>query len=475
MVNGPQRTTKVTVARSTLASRPLGAIKDTSSSSGKVFAKPTKEWVVPERTKPGRKISAEEPDNVSVPLSQVLAKHFICSIRERADTSQKRQSQNRQSQRAHRARRTDYVSTLEERLRAYEADEIHSNVRLQEVARALKADNERLKREIGEVKAENEGLREEGARLRRDMSATLGGKRSQVVSAEHKPEIIGPSSRPSRRSVKPMSPPVQRSKADRKAIIDCPICPDPDPDCPCQQGSSASKFRSASPSATSLATLSLAAKAIEEHEPTLSSHRLVTQDGRCGVCQSEEDCLCRILDAPALAAPIEDHRAQHVDGADGVRAKIEMKVTQDECGLCTSSTFCACKITSSPEQRIASSFGIASGSTALPLRRTRPQASLKKRVWDLDGGIENRIEDPSPSTRDTILDPHSATASCSGDPSNCEACRNDAFGKSHLALIRLQSIMGRALIRRAQARNSVQTSTLTHDCDSHVKIVPETA
>jgi len=39
--------------------------KDTSSSSGTVFAKPTKEWVIPERAKPGRKVAAEDPDNVS--------------------------------------------------------------------------------------------------------------------------------------------------------------------------------------------------------------------------------------------------------------------------------------------------------------------------------------------------------------------------------------------------------------------------
>jgi len=40
--------------------------KDTSSSAGKVFAKPSKEWVLPERAKPGRKVCAEEPDNVGL-------------------------------------------------------------------------------------------------------------------------------------------------------------------------------------------------------------------------------------------------------------------------------------------------------------------------------------------------------------------------------------------------------------------------
>ena len=55
-------------SRSTPAALPqpaAGSSKDTSSSSGKVFAKPSKEWVLPERAKPGRKVSVEEPDNVS--------------------------------------------------------------------------------------------------------------------------------------------------------------------------------------------------------------------------------------------------------------------------------------------------------------------------------------------------------------------------------------------------------------------------
>lgn len=46
--------------------------KDTSSSAGKVFARPSKEWVLPERAKPGRKLSVESPDNVSTT-------HFISS------------------------------------------------------------------------------------------------------------------------------------------------------------------------------------------------------------------------------------------------------------------------------------------------------------------------------------------------------------------------------------------------------------
>ena len=48
-------------------SLPPGTVKDTSSSSGKVFAKPSKDWVLPERPKPGRKVVADEPDDVRPP------------------------------------------------------------------------------------------------------------------------------------------------------------------------------------------------------------------------------------------------------------------------------------------------------------------------------------------------------------------------------------------------------------------------
>lgn len=56
--------TPLPTASASSSSTPSGN-KDTSSSSGKVFAKPSKEWVLPERAKPGRKVSVEEPDNVS--------------------------------------------------------------------------------------------------------------------------------------------------------------------------------------------------------------------------------------------------------------------------------------------------------------------------------------------------------------------------------------------------------------------------
>ena len=59
---------------------PAGGGKDTSSSAGKVFARPSKEWVLPERAKPGRKVSVEEPDSVSSGYDSIVSGGLIGSV-----------------------------------------------------------------------------------------------------------------------------------------------------------------------------------------------------------------------------------------------------------------------------------------------------------------------------------------------------------------------------------------------------------
>ncbi|KAK4685499.1 AP-1-like transcription factor, partial [Tremellales sp. Uapishka_1] len=315
--------------------------KDTSSSSGKVFAKPSKDWVLPERAKPGRKVSSEEPDN-------------------------HRQSQNRLSQRAHRARRSTYVQTLEDRLRAYEADEIHSNVRLQEVARALKADNERLKLEVeglkgsvGELMMERSGWEDERRAwdgmvqgLRAEVDSLQGGMSS---SAYTNPPL------PAHRAERPILHTAEPRSTRPAQVQACPICPDPDPDCPCQQTAPA--------------------------DPTL------VPESSCGLCETPDECLCRDL--------VEDKRFAQI------QSPLINTSSDDQCGLCTDGGFCACKeVLSPPTQPAPAISGIA-----LPLRpRNAVGVGVKKAIWRLD----------IPPAREAV---------CSGDPDNCDACRNDKFGQ----------------------------------------------
>nr|ODN93927.1 hypothetical protein L203_00095 [Cryptococcus depauperatus CBS 7841] len=355
--------------------------KDTSSSAGKIFAKPSKEWVLPERAKPGRKVSVDEPDN-------------------------KRQSQNRISQRAHRARRTDYIQTLEERLRQYEANEIHSNIRLQEVARALKADNELLKTEANTLRnayMEHDGEKDAWESERRSLKKTIqemhseiealrAGRRTETVVRmdidQHTIDRLVPG--PSLARHQDTNDKVLPSSTSHQAELplqDCPICPNPDPDCPCQR--------------------------LQQHFTLAPS---ASQDGTvaCGLCHSTDECLCRVVDEDVkhgLLTPSHDL----MSGEDG------------DCGLCTGSDFCACReATTTAESSSLNTklvaTDLATGDTksstsavAVPLRRRSRtnNGGLKSSIWELN---------PTPATK-------TKEAICTGDPSNCDACRDDSFGR----------------------------------------------
>ncbi|KAL7420777.1 hypothetical protein Q5752_004729 [Cryptotrichosporon argae] len=344
---------------------PTAVGKDTSSSSGTVFAKPSKEWVLPERAKPGRKAATDEPDN-------------------------RRQSQNRLSQRAHRARRTDYIQTLEERLRQYEADEIHSNVRLQEVARALKSDNIRMKAEIDALRAavaSHQAEREAWARERAALLATAAGLHTAgPANGTVSPRAVTPAMA-SREMPRPSTLARLDSHAapSSRAPIACPICPDPDPDCPCQRPAGA--------------------------EPSTAS---------CGLCASLDECLCVETKPDIPSTPVRALAAL-------VPLESPTRGMEDHgCGLCTSAEFCACRANADPSPPtvralIESGTAVIMASTgAVPLRLK--SRAKKASLWTLDNVLVSPLASSPPGE-----------AVCTGDPNNCDACRDDKFGRDFCA------------------------------------------
>ncbi|WVW84764.1 hypothetical protein I302_106799 [Kwoniella bestiolae CBS 10118] len=407
--------------------------KDTSSSAGKIFAKPSKEWVLPERAKPGRKVSVEEPDN-------------------------KRQSQNRLSQRAHRARRTDYIQTLEERLRQYEADEIHSNVRLQEVARALKTDNERLKNELNNVQnqlLEFNNDRNTWEAEKRSLGLMINQLKVEVESLKNnKSSGMSPSTTTTivrmeldQNTIDSLvpgpSPVIQRRQSlthrasynqpnndisliststtnnqtrQRRDTLDCPICPNPDPDCPCQQGSSSSS------------TVNQAIR----RDVTL----VQPQSSSCGLCHSTDECLCRVVVNQDQNSP-EDIKPIILSSPNISSPTKSLKSIDDGCGLCAGGGFCACRAASETQSNHSGSSGITkaisiansssssasippptvvratSSASAIPLRLK--SKSTKSSIWTLN----NAVVATSPKKE----------AVCTGDPDNCDACKNDSFGR----------------------------------------------
>lgn len=110
-----------------------------SPPDGDEIIKPSKEWVLPARGKPGRKPSATMPPT-------------------------KRKAQNRASQRAFRERRHAYVTELEEKVAQFEAREIDANVQMQRIAL-------QYRQEADYLRQTNEELRLRCEALERDLSA----------------------------------------------------------------------------------------------------------------------------------------------------------------------------------------------------------------------------------------------------------------------------------------------------------------
>ncbi|WWC62656.1 uncharacterized protein I303_105253 [Kwoniella dejecticola CBS 10117] len=394
--------------------------KDTSSSAGKIFAKPSKEWVLPERAKPGRKVSVEEPDN-------------------------KRQSQNRLSQRAHRARRTDYIQTLEERLRQYEANEIHSNVRLQEVARALKNDNERLKNELNSVKIqmmefngekdvwelERRSFNDSIKQLRLEVeSLRANGMRKNdttIVRMEVDQDTIdslvpGPSPSLTRRRSLTHRHSYTRSDSTQQ---NCPICPNPDPDCPCQQSSN-------SPS------LDTNSQGLKRDVTLVQSHQ---HSSTCGLCHSTEECLCRVVVDNMNQAEPEDIKPTIMSSPNisSLSPTKSFKSMDDGCGLCAGGGFCACRAASEASSEKAISIGNSSSSGVSPhtstvVRATSSASALPLRLKSKSSNNAAKASIWSLNNVDTVVASVGVTTSpkeavCTGDPDNCDACKNDTFGR----------------------------------------------
>ena len=69
----------------------------------------------------------------------------------RENQPSKRTLQNRKAQREFRERKASYVKSLEQRIRAYEANEVQGNVELQRAARRLKDENDQLRDQVRQL------------------------------------------------------------------------------------------------------------------------------------------------------------------------------------------------------------------------------------------------------------------------------------------------------------------------------------
>lgn len=161
------------------------------------------------------------------------------------------------------------------------------------------------------------------------------------------------------------------ASTERRAgpTVACPICPDPDPDCPCQQPA-----KQAPPAPVS------------------------THQSDCGFCKTPAECLCRAVNEEPTPP------------------KVLSSTGKGKCDVCSSLTICLCEGDTPPPAPPA--LPRATAAVSLPLRsRLKGGASsettdvpARKPLWRLDNVVKK------------------GEAVCTGDPENCDACKNDSFG-----------------------------------------------
>ncbi|OSC99528.1 hypothetical protein PYCCODRAFT_1470225 [Trametes coccinea BRFM310] len=355
------------------------ALPEAVSSSSTLWATASKEWVIPAKPKPGRK-----PKKDVAPPPQ-----------DAAENDKGRRVQNRAAQRAFRERKQSQLAELQARLQQYEQGEIERNVALQNIAKRLKEENEKLRQENAALKAKVTQYEERAAQKRArdeassyDLSQSPAKKRNKVTT-----EALNNLNQMTFPPVSYASSPSAISSADSsdahssfspvpmpQSARDTPIFP--------QAFGLNGIFDMATSGKTSL------------FEPGGS---LDTFD--CGLCSDNTPCFCR-----ELALQQVNERMAAVNSVSSM--KIE---TGDQIAAPTSAS------PSSAQQTSSILDNLPAYQAPVPLRRRAPANPSLQPIFPI---VLPSAEPSKPEV-----------PSCTGDPSNCPACADDAFGKAFCAAI----------------------------------------
>ncbi|KAI0756681.1 hypothetical protein C8Q80DRAFT_49188 [Daedaleopsis nitida] len=339
------------------------------------------EWVIPAKPKPGRKPKKD----VAPPVEEGI------------ETDAKgRRVQNRAAQRAFRERKQSQLAELQARVQQYEQGEIERNVALQNIAKRLKEENENLRKEnflLKEKVAQYETERGSVKRLRDEYSPQPPYDLTQSPARKRSRASVDPFANLTQTSFSPSayaSSPSAISSADSDAHSSFSPLPTSARDAPLfpQNFGLNGIFDLATSGKSSL------------FEPGGS---LDTFD--CGFCNDTTACVCRELALQQVAERMSS-----------VTAVSSMKIETGEHNSVT--------VASSPVVVQTQTSSILDNLPAyqppIPLRR-RPHNPSLQPVF--------------PITLPTPEPPKPEILSCTGDPSNCPACADDAFGKAFCAAI----------------------------------------
>ncbi|KAJ3509412.1 hypothetical protein NLJ89_g5236 [Agrocybe chaxingu] len=356
-----------------------------ASSSTTLWATATKEWVIQPKPKPGRK-----PKKEPAPFSN-----------EPSETDPKgRRVQNRAAQRAFRERKQSQLAELQARIQSYEQGEIERNVALQNVAKRLKEENEALRKE-------NIALQEKLSQIQQQQEELSQQQTAPPTTEKKRWRDDSPSSSS---SVQPPAKKKSRTESDTDHITRCQLLSSvaqlPSPSSmvstPEATDSSESTFNYDTPADLdpgSFGQINCLPSDMKLHEslPSFSSAF------SCGFCDGGRNpCMCRemmaqtVLEQTVASAEFKPHTFGEV--------LIDQPVN---------------------EPTPLSPTDINRPSILDNLPAYQPPVPLKRKSRAVS----------SNSIFPVRAAPARAEATCSGDPSNCLACADDAFGKAFCAAI----------------------------------------
>ncbi|KAG8824655.1 hypothetical protein FRC17_009057, partial [Serendipita sp. 399] len=284
------------------------------------------------------------------------------------DASEKgKKTQNRAAQRAFRERRQSQLAELQVRLQQYEQGEVERNVALQQLGKRLKEENELLKQENSKLKEENEQLK---ARL----AAREGGHAAAAVPST---SMAYPTTtrKTAKRDRSDRSPPL-RHRLKRLKTTDSPVL-----------------------HPSSMDT------------PSISS---------CGSTN--------VVMSPMITAfDDDDADIMAIDTCDA--SNFDASIQEDDpdytsCGMCTSSVDCLCRQLGIDNRAPITIADEPSGSLSLlnNLPPYQPAVPLRHR--------RKSVTSSDPKAIHTRSGSQATSLGCSGDPSNCSACADNAFGRA---------------------------------------------
>ncbi|THH30085.1 hypothetical protein EUX98_g4132 [Antrodiella citrinella] len=304
-----------------------------------------------------------------------------------------RRVQNRAAQRAFRERKQSQLADLQARVQQYEQGEIERNVALQNIAKRLKQENDKLQRE-------NALLRERLAKIEHEHNTLKDLTKKRWREDSRPPSPLGTLEYPAKKKSKVASDPVMQDLSVASYMSSPSSMSSPE--------SIGHTSFSPAPSLPPLRDSALIAQG-NNGDNTLGNIFDMISAGKtnafetggsmdtfdCGFCNETTPCVCREL------------AMQQVSGRP-TPATLKVETSDPASSLLR------------PDTPDSTPFPVTPSSILDNLPSYQPPVPLRRRGANTNASPVFPVAPPA-------QEPISRVASCSGDPSNCMACADDAF------------------------------------------------